>query len=945
MKKGIVFILILAIICSACGVNTIAYADDRGVSEIASTQSQLRNSGIDVYFVLEGKEIVDDMRSADYNKMQLNVDEVNYIEYIFNDFSVEKECSYSIMLEQILRFYSEGETLAHGEIKEQRIIGSFGLKEVVVVQKEITHRDFEIDFSGVYNIKFSPTNIYHNSMNVLTQWMGDYIKQEAIFIDTEKEFVDFAKKSKNESFGKGKIVILTSDLDFAGMKFQSIEYFNGIFNGNGFKIKNIDIENSTSNVGVFRYIGNMGQVINLNVEIDIAYNEDSEFIGGIAGNNKGIIANCNVYGTINGKEHVGGIVGINSYSNVDEDGESYIYSGEVFACNNYATVTGSGNVGGIAGANKGSIQFSNNYGKINNSGHMPKGSENVVAVGGIAGFHSGIKIIGCGNFEVVGSEYMSFVGGITGSAFGDIAECENGGRVVGNEYVGGIVGHFADASNIKEYEKIEKIGGAYKLISMNGIVNNENPSSMTAEELLGTTNTVGMYPLNDIYNQKGIIYSLNQGKVFGTKNVGGIVGYVYGDDDYMIVVLTSINTGKINSKDGIAGGIVGNHSGGYLEQCFNTGGVSSENGDSIGGIAGVSRVLIKDCYSIARIAGESRVGGIVGSGHHVENCYSSGIVEATESYKGAIAGELSGTATFNYFLNDKVGGVDDVSKERSAVSLSVDEISSGNGKIPQKMTGFRNIVWECNKNEKGFPKLIVFYRTNGYIKVDGELDYVMRKLSESSTALNYKVKFVDEVGNEVETITVGAGEILESANLPKVPVKKGCFGSWGDFEIDENASLKIVKPEYIDSKKEVLATTESGIVVKIKGDFHPNTTLMIKENIFNEPHKVDGYKQQGILEIEMHLDGEVIDMEGVTTVVKMPEKVNSFKVGAVSGNEVVEFESDKTDDGLEFTHSGKLRVALFYSNGITMNFYLLLAIVAVVIIVVAVTLLRLKLRK
>ena len=92
------------------------------------------------------------------------------------------------------------------------------------------------------------------------------------------------------------------------------EDFDGVFDGNGHRIKNMTIygDEVPSCLGLFASIGD-GTVKNLALEdIDISVGEYGTYcIGGIAGNNFGTIESCYVTGTIQciNAEHIGGIVG------------------------------------------------------------------------------------------------------------------------------------------------------------------------------------------------------------------------------------------------------------------------------------------------------------------------------------------------------------------------------------------------------------------------------------------------------------------------------------------------------------------------------------------------------------------------------------------------------------------------------------------------------------
>ena len=91
------------------------------------------------------------------------------------------------------------------------------------------------------------------------------------------------------------------------------------------------------------------------------------------------VENCDNYGTISGKEYVGGIIG--GYATAHN--AKYIFEG----CSNYGRITGTGNsVGGIAGALFGvmdTIKKCANYAQVTSSGNY---------VAGIVGYDVNVNI-------------------------------------------------------------------------------------------------------------------------------------------------------------------------------------------------------------------------------------------------------------------------------------------------------------------------------------------------------------------------------------------------------------------------------------------------------------------------------------------------------------------------------------------------------------------------
>ena len=141
-----------------------------------------------------------------------------------------------------------------------------------------------------------------------------------------------------------------------------------------------------------------GQVVIENGEEVNEEEVNRNSVGGIVGENEGVIEKCNNEGLVKGKNSVGGIAGENG--------------GVILNCNNMNSVTGLSQVGGIVGLNDGRIAGTDDISivsKCNNKGEVTGKS----SVGGNIGL-----II-----------YQAIV-----------SECNNEGRVTGDKEVGENVG-------------------------------------------------------------------------------------------------------------------------------------------------------------------------------------------------------------------------------------------------------------------------------------------------------------------------------------------------------------------------------------------------------------------------------------------------------------------------------------------------------------------------
>ena len=143
--------------------------------------------------------------------------------------------------------------------------------------------------------------------------------------------------------------------------------FTGAFDGLGHTISGLTIKRPLTNyVGLFGYIGSGAKVSNVGMAGGSVNGRN--FVGGLAGYNKGPVTNSYATGSVTGSgDYVGGLVGCK-------------YSGTI--TDSYATgnVEGNSDVGGLVGYNKGRVTNAYATGNVTGIGDY---------VGGLAGYNNG----------------------------------------------------------------------------------------------------------------------------------------------------------------------------------------------------------------------------------------------------------------------------------------------------------------------------------------------------------------------------------------------------------------------------------------------------------------------------------------------------------------------------------------------------------------------------
>ena len=198
-------------------------------------------------------------------------------------------------------------------------------------------------------------------------------------IGTAAELAWLANEAKTSTSALN--AVLTADIDLGGRSWTAIgtsaKPYLGVFDGQGFTIRGLNISASSTMQGLF---GNVkGTVKNLTVEGEV--HSTSTQTGGIAGSlNAGRIENCHFKGTVTGDDaYTGGVVGYvsgakaavvgcsakglvygKSYSG-GITGRLYEATDTIRNCYNQAAVSGTSYVGGIAGSSEKTANIKNVY--------------------------------------------------------------------------------------------------------------------------------------------------------------------------------------------------------------------------------------------------------------------------------------------------------------------------------------------------------------------------------------------------------------------------------------------------------------------------------------------------------------------------------------------------------------------------------------------------------
>ena len=267
--------------------------------------------------------------------------------------------------------------------------------------------------------------------------------EDMISVRTAEDLLELSRKCMLDSWSQGKIVTLEADVDLTGAEFEPIPTFGGTFRGQDHRITGLSLTGSGNVRGLFRYIQAGATVQDLTVEGAVSPKDRQDDLGLLAGVNYGTVVNCSASGSVSGDNRIGGLVGTNETS-----GQliSCKFTGSVTGKHSAAGIAGE-NRGTLARCvNYGSVNTRDledapktdytNLQQLNSMENAPVYTD----IGGVAGLSDG-TVQSCRNEGAVGYEHIGCnIGGVAGRSSGWLDGCVNTGVVLGRKDVGGVVG-------------------------------------------------------------------------------------------------------------------------------------------------------------------------------------------------------------------------------------------------------------------------------------------------------------------------------------------------------------------------------------------------------------------------------------------------------------------------------------------------------------------------
>ncbi len=508
---------------------------------------------------------------------------------------------------------------------------------------------------------------------------------------------------------------------------DSMNKFTGSVDGQGYNITDLFINLIIEYVGLFGVLDAEANLNNIGL-IDNNVSGTDYYVGGLVGENYGMVTNSFATGSVSGDYYVGGIVGYN-YGSVEN-------------CYATGTVSGNNHVGGLVGINDGST-VENCYASSIVSGYD--------RVGGLVGWINGGVVSNCyASGNVSGNEY---IGGFVGYSEDTVENCSAIGNVNGEDYLGGLVGknshgtvkNCSTSGNVNGRDYMGGLAGEHYQGMISDCYSTGNISG-TGDQIGGLVGYNNNGPISNCYTV---------GSVSGThKEVGGLVGYNLGP------VSNCYTTGSINGITSV-GGLIGENRV-PVENCYATGSVNGT--DNIGGLVGNNFGTVENCYATGNISGEYNIGGLVGYDEgSISSCYATGNVSGTDSGIGGLVGYNNDGPVSNSYAtgsvsgNSRVGGLvgeNDGSVENCYATGN----ASGNGEVGGLVGYDSDIVSNCFWDTE----------TSGMITSDGGT-------GKNTSEMKRGVTFTGAGWNFVDTWSIWDGKMypyLENITYPS-PIVTG----------------------------------------------------------------------------------------------------------------------------------------------------------------------------
>lgn len=412
-------------------------------------------------------------------------------------------------------------------------------------------------------------------------------------------------------------------------------------------------------------------------------------------------------------------------------------------------------------------------------------------------------------------------------------------------------------------------------------------------------------------------YCVNSGEITGSNDIGGISGGVgfetgignginisHDGEDFSLdpstavksVISACINEGNVTAKSNSAGGVTGFSDLGKIKDSINSGDIEVSEGKYSGGISGYNLNDVMRCINTGDVNAESDIGGITGYGTNISQTYSLTRTSSEGERIGAIAGTAGGDLEHNYFLKEKLGGINGVDYSDKAEPVDKDVLAR-DGEIASELSGLEDRYWVGVTGEKYMPQLRALAENDA-----ANISDTLKAKSAGAARFTFTANFIVD-GESVKSINLQYGETIPQDQIPEMPKRDGQYGSWSrDTSEPIIRNTKFIA-EYNKSKASLGYGGEPPQVL-VEGDFNPNSSLEVTE--FNPAAVINDDKYNALYGYEMKVVDNGVDYDGDLKVrVRVPkENSENYKVGLITESSVVIADAERDGSYLVFNPDG-----------------------------------------
>ncbi len=378
--------------------------------------------------------------------------------------------------------------------------------------------------------------------------------------------------------------------------------------------------------------------------------------GGFVGENSGTIEECEAKGNADSssdnsrEDYIGGFCGDNK--------------GEISSCKSSGSATVSNQsfsitkvrCGGFVGGNSGTLKNCTSAGVV---GNLKPAAINVAMQIVLPVVFSlltyGLSLVlGCleflGNLGVAKSTNpYEYIGGFCGDNSGEILESKYEGNVIAVAKIhtircGGFVGK--NSGNIKECSSKGSVAGQECVGGFCGDNSGKILKSKSESHAIAATKSNTVRCGGFVGENSGSLKDCNStGNATGQEYVGGFAGTNTSDITYCYA--TGIAIAKTKTHTALAGGFIGENSGGKISNCTASGGADSQSKSGqakAGGFVGINKASILNSKASGKVYLSSGIfrtddgcGGFVGKNDKngsICGCYAEATVQTTHKKKG-----------------------------------------------------------------------------------------------------------------------------------------------------------------------------------------------------------------------------------------------------------------------------------------------------------------------